>query len=349
MVKFSKIILIILFFILFVLPELSAQSRTKGNLAGKVVSAVTNEPLVNVNLFFANTTLGATTGKDGNYIITNIPLGIYELIVSHISYELETAQVKLLSADSLKSSFRLKPRIIKVEDIEIISTIPKEWKKNLEKFSEMFIGKTKNSKKCKILNPEMINFTSDPETGEFTAFSDSMIHVENQSLGYRIHILLRSFNYDENKDFLKFVVYPKFQILKHKNDKELKNWIKKREETYIGSFKHFMRSLIENKLKEEKFSVSYVVRPGKFERIRILPSKENLLRPHDFGLNRLFFNGYLNIHHKKKGNSWIKIENYLVLVDQSGNFTPQNGISKWGTWAEERIADLLPLGYVLEK
>ena len=94
--------------------------------------------------------------------------------------------------------------------VSVTATVPKNWKKDLKKFIKLFIGKSVNSKNCKILNPEVINFKT-TENRIFTAFTDSTILVENLSLGYMVSILLKSFEYSGKTKDLKFVIYPKFE------------------------------------------------------------------------------------------------------------------------------------------
>jgi len=297
-----------------------------------------------VNLFLANTTLGSTTGKDGKYLIRNIPPGIYELIVSHISYELKNVQINLINPDSLIRIFSLDLRTITGEEVSVTATIPRDWKKDLKKFTDLFNGKTINSLNCRIINPEVINFET-TKAGYFIASTDSVIRVENRSLGYQIDIILKSFQYQEDTKDLEFIVYPKFEALNLQHENELKYWYENRSITYYGSFKHFMKSLSQETLDDERFILSYSSRPGKLGTSPIDLSTEKFLTPYANGMKRFFFEGILNVYHKKTGNSWIKIDAPLTFVDLWGNHKPQDGIIKWGGWAKERIADLLPLDY----
>lgn len=321
------------------------QTQTKSIITGKVTNAATGEAIENVNLFLANTTLGSTTGKDGQFLIRNIPPGTFDLVVSHISYEFHTVQIKLLASDSLTYNFSLNQRTIKGEQIGVTATIPKNWKKDLKKFTELFIGKSKNSRKTKILNPEVIDFKTDPNSGTFFASTDSIIRVENRSLGFRIKIILQTFEYNELNDMLRFVVYPRFAVLHHKLQKELENWYKNRRNTYIGSFRHFMKSMVNGRLNEDKFVLSYASKPDKLGLIQIDPSKEKLVESNVFGVNKFVPKGIINIYHENKGNSWITVETHRTLIDVAGSFSPEDGIRKWGVWTKERISDLLPLDY----
>ena len=77
--KTLKIFLLILFipFVLF------AQRAT---LKGKVVDAVSNEPLPFVNIIVSGTTIGTTTDLDGNFTLTGLNPGFIRLEASFIGY-----------------------------------------------------------------------------------------------------------------------------------------------------------------------------------------------------------------------------------------------------------------------
>ncbi len=74
-------------FVLALLLATSALfSGTTGKIAGKIVDAKTNEPLIGANVVVSGTTMGGATDIDGNYFINNIPPGSYALRVSAVGY-----------------------------------------------------------------------------------------------------------------------------------------------------------------------------------------------------------------------------------------------------------------------
>jgi hypothetical protein len=72
-------------FIVLAAPLL-AFAGTTGKLAGKITDRATNEPLVGANVILVGTTLGASVGVDGSYVILNIPPGTYVVRVTMIGY-----------------------------------------------------------------------------------------------------------------------------------------------------------------------------------------------------------------------------------------------------------------------
>ncbi len=59
---------------------------TSGKIAGKVTDASNGEALPSVNVMLVGTQLGAITDINGNYVILNVPPGVYKVSVSMISY-----------------------------------------------------------------------------------------------------------------------------------------------------------------------------------------------------------------------------------------------------------------------
>ncbi|MEA3477676.1 MAG: TonB-dependent receptor [Bacteroidota bacterium] len=78
----KKIYLIILAFFasIIVYPQ-------EGFIRGKITDAATGEELIGAAALIEKTFLGSSADLDGNYNITNVPAGVYELRCSYISYE----------------------------------------------------------------------------------------------------------------------------------------------------------------------------------------------------------------------------------------------------------------------
>ncbi len=76
-----------------------------GEIAGRVLDAVTHEPLPFVNVFLDSTRLGAATANDGSFLLRRVPPGKYRLHLSRLGYDnilvadLTLAPGKLLSRD----------------------------------------------------------------------------------------------------------------------------------------------------------------------------------------------------------------------------------------------------------
>ena len=72
----------ILLFTLFLFPQ-----QKTGIIKGRIIDEDTKDPLIGVNILIEYTTLGAATDVEGNFILTEVPSGIYKLVISYVGYE----------------------------------------------------------------------------------------------------------------------------------------------------------------------------------------------------------------------------------------------------------------------
>ncbi len=63
------------------------RSNNNALLFGRVVDKDTNEPLVGANVTLKDYNIGSATDVYGNYLIKDIPPGIYTVKVSYIGYK----------------------------------------------------------------------------------------------------------------------------------------------------------------------------------------------------------------------------------------------------------------------
>jgi hypothetical protein len=251
------------------------QVKNKIEIKGNIIDSQTKLPVEFVNVFLANTTLGDVSDRSGEFIISNIPVGNYELIVSMIGYDIQKKTIQVFSAKSDKLNFELIPKVLPGEEVTVTAEDPKEWKRNLKIFKKIFFGKKEFAKKCELKNPEILNLKYDRNTGQFKAFSEGALVFINKALGYEVTIILDEF-YAElfpnddiyfieglmqgnphtlKKGIKKYLGVCHFNRLIPKNEKQKKEWDKNRLVAYNGSQRHFFKSLVNSKLKEEGFKV----------------------------------------------------------------------------------------------
>ncbi|MFN9325658.1 MAG: carboxypeptidase-like regulatory domain-containing protein, partial [Flavobacteriales bacterium] len=66
---------------------LPALAFGQGQVTGTVTDSRTRAPLPFVNVLLEGTTVGATTGEDGRFVITDVKPGLYNVIVSSVGYQ----------------------------------------------------------------------------------------------------------------------------------------------------------------------------------------------------------------------------------------------------------------------
>lgn len=346
-----------MFFMLFFLETaLLSQTRFQNTISGRVTDTETNKPLANVNVFLANTTRGDATDKDGYYLIKNIPPGAYDLVFSIIGYGLEIVQLQFIGTKSIEYNMKLQPQVLKGKEVYIEATVPKDWRSHLERFTAEFLGRTENATKCEILNPEVLDFQIEKEKNRFMAATDSILMVENRSLGYRLNIILNTFRI--SKDSLIYAIYPRYEELIPEDENESRKWMENRRRTYEGSFRHFLSALSRGVLEQEYFFL--FTSDGKY----IKPEQLNIMPDTSLAMKWLFFDEpleviYKGLSHAGEGkfiqewggyfpSSYLYLRKGYAQIDTLGNVYTNFAFIHSGYWYDKRIADMLPFDYMLD-
>jgi hypothetical protein len=352
------LILIILLLVLG-LADASGQVR-KGNntIKGKVYDSETKSPIPFAVIFLKNTTVGTSADLEGKYEIKNVPSGDYEIVFSQVSYEMEAKQISLYNGITLTENSYLKQKTFSVQAMEVTGHETTEWRDNLSIFIKEFLGETANANKCKILNPEVLDFKIDPKTGEFRAFTDSIVRIENMALGYRLYLHLKRFSVDYQNYLITFQYYPRFEELKSDDPNQMEEWKNKRILCYKGSMKHLMSSIIRDRMDAEGFVLH------RSENIGGLMNRMGIvIHPEDIIVKSLTDTNFYEI---KFGFPCIQVD-YVGISDYSlssgklvsyfesvvGSYTvTQYGeivypaeVVKSGYWSKLRMANALPLDY----
>lgn len=350
---------LIFFFIILLyafIPKISFEQTNQRKISGIVSDSQTGEPLFNVNIFLANTTTGGASGEDGRFIIHNVPQGGFDLVVSRIGYEIKVVPVKLIEQKNYQFTFKLKPKPIKGEEVQVEAPEPKQWKKDLKKFELLFLGESENRAECKILNPYVLNFFDDRHSGRFYAFTDSTVKVENNALGYLLNIVFHRFEYTGTK--LIYGVYARYEELPGKSDRERKKWENSRKNTYLGSFRHFVKSAVRGEIEKNGFVVYDVFsldRTGAWK--RYAPNEMNFVAIDSAtSIGKFHFNNYLGVSYtgypdlnSEPIESILELNEPFAEVDSLGNILTGYSITIRGDWTKGRFSNMLPLDYKPEK
>lgn len=340
----------ILYFVLLVFSGMSAQHAT---LSGRVTDARTGEPLVSVNVFFTNTTIGASTGPEGQYRIENVPPGSYELVAAIIGYEHRQMMVRPAAGDQMEQDFALTPRVYKSTEVQVEGSRAehKAWQRNYKRFQQEFLGATLNASQCHILNPEVLDFQKDP-SGILLATAEAPLEIMNYALGYKALVILLYFSYTDQSFSCRFTA----QFTELTSPQRDAEWAEKRREAYRGSFRHFLNVLHDGQLNETRFSISATRGTGReYTRHPFLSPKwqAQLISPAaDSRECRLHFPFTLEVYFdgerdeltgRKYQLSYLTLSSDTVTVSLNG-YTPHT-VLRFGRWGNERFADMLPLDY----
>jgi hypothetical protein len=79
-----------LFITLFLITSFTGFSQKNGSITGKVIDKGTQEILPFVSLQIVGTQKGGTTDENGNFRISEIPVGTYNILFSYVGYHSKT-------------------------------------------------------------------------------------------------------------------------------------------------------------------------------------------------------------------------------------------------------------------
>ncbi len=109
----------LLVFILF-LGSISVFAQ--GVLKGKITNPVNNEPVSFANVLILETDLGAITDEDGNYEISNIPAGLYNVRASFVGFKPVTKyEVRVTLAKAVQLDFELVEDAAELNEVVVSS------------------------------------------------------------------------------------------------------------------------------------------------------------------------------------------------------------------------------------
>lgn len=355
----------------------------KANVTGHVFDQLSGDPIVGVNVFVAGTLKGCSTDQNGLFLIKDMERGDYEVVFSHIAYDIKVSKLSVLgNRKVISEDVELMSRVQTLEEIEVVSRRDKEWQGHLAVFEDQFLGKTQNSTKCAILNGDDLEFYYDKDQNSLIAKSTDPIVVINQALGYKLEYYLKHFEIKEGRSEL--VGVSKFEELETKRRKEKKRWAKSRRKSYKGSLTHFLKALVNNDLAKQGFRVFTVEDLPGFNEINVSKVSTGSLVSNNEGniSKQISFDNYLKVEYtdetesldyiedqvrlavinenkyllnfyrsallsekRKAQTSYVKLNLPVVTINPKGFFNEPLAITTYGYWSWERVAEYLPFEY----
>ncbi|NOS92163.1 MAG: carboxypeptidase-like regulatory domain-containing protein [Cyclobacteriaceae bacterium] len=246
-------------FLICLLCVSCAWAQEKRVITGKVTDKISGEVLPSVNVFLANTSIGASTGADGSFRLQNIPEGKYDLIASSVGYKPYFLPVDLSNTGNgftqeIKLNIQLEAEVKELSEITVKADTT-NWTRNYNDFVRLFLGETRLSKNCKISNPKVLHFYMDTRDQVLVAHSKKPLEIINSTRGYKITYYLYQFEYNLRSGTLMIFGVPLFEELPTTKERIVKKRQQERKKAYEGSVVHFMRSLHRNQLKENGFEM----------------------------------------------------------------------------------------------
>jgi len=244
----------ILAFLLCLLPGLAL---AQGRVTGVVQDSATHQPLAFASVFLANTTLGATTTEQGEFVFPKVPAGTYEIVGSYVGYNLSKQSTTVgKAAPPQRVTLLLSASGPALGEVVVQASAHSQ--EDYDKFTSLFLGQTAFSQQSRITNPKDVVVFVNDSTQELVASAKNFVEVENQALGYRLKYYGMSFRFSPDGRAGSFDGQPVFEEMTPQDDQQRQQWAANRAKAYAGSFTHFLRSVYNNNLKKQGFLVQLV-------------------------------------------------------------------------------------------
>jgi hypothetical protein len=247
-------------------------------------------------------------------------------------------------------------------------------KEDLKTFEKLLLGSTKEASECRIVNPEVLDFSTDPP-GHFRARTDRVVTIENLATGYKLHMSLGAFSFDGR--WLSSDYRIRYEEI-HALDADVRSkWSSRRNEVYSGSLHHFFLALVNDELADEGFTIynaESLVRVRGDSPLYEL-KRYDVLKQSSANEWTLSFRNYLVVTYDRKQiamdgsppgpepRRWdpstprmrirsmrpmlsiLSLPKGSVLVDSHGQILNQLALRVSGDWAKEGLASELPLEF----
>ena len=117
------------YFFIFSINLLLGQGSS--SVSGFVRNDQTGEPISYANVYISNSTMGAATNRDGYFVITNIPLGIYEINASMMGYGVQKKEIDLSYGEPVRIEIRMKEEALKGSEV-LVTAERQKFERSME-------------------------------------------------------------------------------------------------------------------------------------------------------------------------------------------------------------------------
>ncbi len=311
-------------------------------IKGTILDKDTKNPITYATIYFEGTSIASFADGNGNFILDTRNIASMPLTISALGYY--SVSVNDFSPQQNIVVY-LKQKLFELQEITVEEKgNPKIREKNLAIFRREFLGRTRNSKQCEIVNENDIRFINSADNDTLKAFSINPIIINNKGLGYNITYYLDKFEFTKSKTINNLIGNYLFcddtaSVLDPQVKEQKRNYI------YFGSKMHFFRSLWQKNLKSEGFAV----KSGNREITEQELVRYQLSLDLDNAKKYIYYPGYLPvelsiIYEPANAESGMQILENNIYFSKDGYYKGHNIIWQ-GEMALHGIADLLPYDF----
>ena len=92
-------------------------------VTGRVMDDRTGQPIAAVQVFIADTGIGALTQQNGRYLLLNVPAGTHTLSVQRIGFGTQTQEITVAAGETVVLDFQLREQALAMDEI-VITGVP---------------------------------------------------------------------------------------------------------------------------------------------------------------------------------------------------------------------------------
>jgi hypothetical protein len=122
-----------------------AQRQTGASISGRIIDADSGKPVGDAIVFLSHTPLGISSRNDGRFVIANIPVGNYQLVISHVGYKQQIVSVQIAGSESLSYEIKLETEPVPIQVVEILRNRIGETLPTLSQEYHFFPKKSENT------------------------------------------------------------------------------------------------------------------------------------------------------------------------------------------------------------
>ncbi len=245
------------------IPASLVQARGIKFFVGGKITDTEGKPIHLAELFVSGSSVGTSSDEKGKFQI-EIPFLPAYLVATANGYEPFAAYIDNFT-DSL--NIAMKPSQLNPADLSKVSK--SERKKQVRFFCQQFIGDDLRVN-YKVLNEAVLHFSGDAKS--FQAISEMPLVIINNSLGYKIRILLREF-YITKRDELtheevaldaysgvferRVMGHYYYEPITTNSESQQKRYERNRQSRYYGSYRHFLKSLYDGEVMDQGYQLTF--------------------------------------------------------------------------------------------
>jgi TonB-dependent receptor len=104
---------------LLLLGTMGLLAQESGQISGVVTDVATGEALIGANVTLKGTSLGASSGMDGKYVLYAVPPGVYTLVARYIGYRGEEIAIEVKAGSKIEQNFSLTAQAIEGQEVVV--------------------------------------------------------------------------------------------------------------------------------------------------------------------------------------------------------------------------------------